>query len=87
MELRKRKGKGKGRGGRRFFRPRRKGKGKGRRKGLSHMVGEEGYEEEWQEEEDWNDYDGYWAEEQDWNDAYLGTEELYHRDEYGMFQR
>ena len=88
----KRKGKGKGRGGRRFFRPRRKGKGKGRRKGRSHMVGEEGYDEDWQEEEEeeeeeWNDYDGYWAEEQDWNDAYWGTEELYYKDEYGMFQR
>ena len=84
----KRKGKGKGRGGRRFFRSRRKGKGKGRRKAGSHMVGEEGYDEEWQEEEEeWNDYDGYWAEEQDWNDAYWGTDELYYKDEYGMFQR
>ena len=50
-----RKGRGKGRSGRRFFRPRRKGKGKGRRKGRSHMVGEEGYEEDWQEEEEWNE--------------------------------
>ena len=45
-------------------------------------------QEDWQEEEEeWNDYDGYWAEEQDWNDAYWGTEELYYKDEYGMFQR
>ena len=81
----KRKGKGKGRGGRRFFRPRRsKGQGKRRRTGRSHMVGEDGYEEDWQEEEDWNDswYEGYWAEDQDWNDAYLGTEELYYKDEW-----
>ena len=48
----KRKGKGKGRGGRRYFKPRRsKGRGKGRRKGRPHMVGEEGHEEDWQEEE------------------------------------
>ena len=55
----KRKGKGKGRGGRRFFRSRKgKGRGKGRRKGRAHMVSEEGYEEDWQEEE-WNEnYDG-----------------------------
>ena len=51
----KRKGKGKGRGGRRFFRSRKgKGRGKGRRKGRSHMVSEEGYEEDWQEGEEWN---------------------------------
>ena len=51
----KRKGKGKGRGGRRFFRSRKgKGRGKGRRKGRAHMVSEEGYEEDWQEEE-WNE--------------------------------
>ena len=55
----KRKGKGKGRGGGRLFRSRRKGKGKGRRKGRSHMVGEEGYDDEWQEEDEWNDYDGF----------------------------
>ena len=65
----------------------RKGKGKGRRKGRSHMVGEEGYDDEWQEEDEWNDYDGFWAEEQEWNDAYWGTDELYYKDEYGMFQR
>ena len=46
----RRKGKTKGRGGRRFFRSRKgKGRGKGRRKGRSHMVSEEGYEEEWKE--------------------------------------
>ena len=49
------KEKGKGRGGRRFFKSRRfKGRGKGRRKGRSHMVGEEGYEDEWQEDDEWN---------------------------------
>ena len=67
----KRKGKGKGRGGRRFFRSRKgKGRGKGRRKGRSHMVSEEGYEEDWQEEE-WNEnYDGYWADDQTWNEGH-----------------
>ena len=67
----RRKGKGKGRGGRRYFKPRRpKGQGKRRRKDRSHMVGEEGYEEDWQEEEEWNDScEGYWADDQDWNDA------------------
>jgi len=52
------------------------------------MVGEEGYEEDWQEEEDWNDsYDGYWADDQDWNDGYWATEELHYKDEYGYFQK
>ena len=69
----RRKGKGKGRGGRKFFRPRKgKGRGKGRRKGRSHMVSEEGYEEDWQEDE-WNEnYDGYWADDQTWNERLLG---------------
>jgi hypothetical protein len=87
----KRKGKGTGRGGRRYFKPRRsKGRGIGRRKGRSHMVGEEGYEEDWQEEEeDWNDSwnKGYWADDQDWNDGHWATEELYYKDEYGYFQK
>ena len=46
----------------------------------SHMVGEGGYDEEWQEEEeDWKDSwnEGYWAHDQDWNDGYWATEELY----------
>ena len=81
----KRKGKGKGRGGRRFFRPRRrKGKGKGRsRKGRSHMVGEDEYEED-----DWNTdpYEGYPAEDT-WNDGYWASDDLYYLDEYGYFQR
>ena len=51
------------------------------------MVGEEGYDDEWQDEDEWNDYESFWTEEQDWNDAYCGTEELYYKDEYGMFQR
>ena len=84
----KRKGKGKGRGGRRFFRSRKgKGRGKGRRKGRSHMVSEEGYEEDWQEEE-WNEnYDGYWADDQTWNEGYWAYDDLYYMDEYGYFQR
>ena len=84
----KRKGKGKGRGGRRFFRSRKgKGRGKGRRKGRAHMVSEEGYEEDWQEEE-WNEnYDGYWADDQTWNEGYWAYDDLYYMDEYGYFQR
>ena len=85
----KRKGKGKGRGGRRFFRSRKgKGRGKGRRKGRAHMVSEEGYEEDWQEEEEWNEnYEGYWADDQNWNDGYWAYDDLYYMDEYGYFQR
>ena len=84
----KRKGKGKGRGGRRFFRSRKgKGRGKGRRKGLAHMVREEGYEEDWQEEE-WNEnYEGYWADDQNWNEGYWAYDDLYYMDEYGYFQK
>ena len=84
----KRKGKGKGRGGRRFFRSRKgKGRGKGRRKGRAHMVSEEGYEEDWQEEE-WNEnYDGYWADDQTWNEGYWAYDDSYYMDEYGYFQR
>ena len=79
----KRKGKGKGRGGRWFFRSR---KGKGRRKGRSHMMSEECYEEDWQEEE-WNENcDGYWADDQNWNQGYWAYD-LYYMDEYGYFQR
>ena len=85
---RKGKGKGKGRGGRRFFRSRKgKGRGKGRRKGRSHMVSEEGYYEEWNEEE-WNDsYEGYWADDQNWNGGYWAYDDLYYLDEYGYFQK
>ena len=82
------KRKGKGRGGRRFFRSRKgKGRGKGRRKGRAHMVSEEGYEEDWQEEE-WNEnYEGYWADDQNWNEGYWAYDDLYYMDEYGYFQR
>ena len=84
----KRKGKGKGRGGRRFFRSRKgKGRGKGRRKGRSHMVSEEGYDEEWNEDE-WNDsHEGYWADDQNWNEGYWAYDDLYYLDEYGYFQK
>ena len=86
----KRKGKGKCRGGRRFFRSR-KGKGRGkRRKGRSHMVSEEGGEDEWNEGDEWNDHDphdGYWADDQNWNEGYWAYEDLYYLDEYGYFQR
>ena len=84
----KRKGKGKGRGGRRSFRSRKvKGRGKGRRKGRSHMVSEEGYDEEWNEEE-WNDsHEGYWADDQNWNEGYWAYDDLYYLDEYGYFQK
>ena len=84
----KRKGKGKGRGGRRFFRSRKgKGRGKGRRKGRAHMVSEEDYEDEWQDDE-WNEnYDGYWADDQTWNEGYWAYDDSYYMDEYGYFQR
>ena len=49
----KRKGKGKGRGGRRFCSPGKgQGRGKVRKKGRSHMVSEEGFEEHWNGTED-----------------------------------
>ena len=85
----RRKGKGKGRGGRRFFRSRKgKGRGKGRRKGRSHMVSEEGYEEEWNEGDEWNDsYEAYRADDQNWTEGFLANEGLYYLDEYGYFQR
>ena len=85
----KRKGKGKGRGGRRFFRSRKgKGRGKGRRKGRSHMVSEEGYDDEWQEGDEWNEsYEGYWADDQNWNEGYWASDDLYYLDEYGYFQK
>ena len=85
----RRKGKGKGRGGRRFFRPRKgKGQGKGRGKGRSHMVSEGGYEDEWQEGDDWNEsYEGYWAEDYNWNEGYWAFDDLYYLDEHGYFQK
>ena len=85
----KRKGKGKGRGGRRFFRSRKgKGRGKGRRKGRSHMVSKEGYEEDWQEGEEWNDsHEGYWADDPNWNEGHWAYDDLYYLDEYGYFQK
>jgi len=47
-------------------------------------VSEEGYEEEWNEGDEWNDsYDGYWAE----NQAIGPYEDLYYLDDYGYFQR
>ena len=61
---------------------------KKKRKGRSHMVSEEGYEEEWDEGDGWNDsYDGYWADDQNWNEGYWAYENLYYLDEYGYFQR
>ena len=34
------------------------------------MVSEEGYEEDWQEGEEWNEsYEGYWADDQNWNEG------------------
>ena len=51
------------------------------------MVSEEGYEEDWQEEE-WNEnYDGYWADDQSWNEGYWAYADLHSMDEYGYFQR
>ena len=47
-------------------------------------MSEEGYEEEWNEGDEWNDsYDGYWAE----NQAIGPYEDLYYLDDYGYFQR
>eukprot|EP00435_Cladocopium_sp_Y103_P056656 s2077_g19.t1 len=52
------------------------------------MVGEEEYEEEWQEGEEWYETnEGYWADDQTWNDGYWANEDLYYKDEYGYFQR
>ena len=78
-----RRGKGKGK---------RKGKGKGRvkgrRKGRSHMVSEEGFEEDWQEGEEWNEsYECYLADDQNWNEGYWVYDDLYYMDEYGYFQK
>ena len=48
------------------------------------MVSEEGYEEEWNEGDEWNDtYDVYWADDQGWNEGYCAYENLYYLDEYG----
>jgi hypothetical protein len=48
------------------------------------MVIEEGYEEKWNEGDEWNDsHEGYWAEDQNWNEGYLAFEDLYYLDEYG----
>ena len=48
------------------------------------MVSKEGFEEEWNEEDEWNDSwnGGYWVDDQDWNDGYWATEELYYNDKY-----
>ena len=65
-----------------------KGRGKGRRKGRSHMVNEEAFEEDWQEGEEWNEsYEGYWADDQNCNEGYWAYDDLYYMDEYGYFQK
>ena len=52
------------------------------------MVSEEGYEEEWNEGDEWNDsYGGYWADDQNWNEGYRAYDDLCYLDEYGYFQR
>ena len=52
------------------------------------MVSEEGYEEDWQEGEEWNEsYEGYWADDQNWNEGYWAYDDLYYMDEYGYFQK
>eukprot|EP00435_Cladocopium_sp_Y103_P005161 s2383_g1.t1 len=52
------------------------------------MVGEEEYEEEWQESEDWYETNnGYWAEGQTWHDGNWANEDLYYKDEYGYFEK
>ena len=55
--------KGKGRQGRSFFRSGNKRKGKGKRKGESHLAGDESYwtQDEWQGNETENWSEGYWA--------------------------
>ena len=72
------KRKGKGRGGRRFFKSR-KGKGRGKRKkDRSHMVSEEGYEDEWNEGDKWNEsHEGYRADDQNWNEGFWAYGDLY----------
>ena len=51
------------------------------------MVSEEGYEEDWQEGEEWNEsYEGYWADDQNWNESFWAYDDLYYMDEYGYFQ-
>ena len=51
------------------------------------MVSEEGYEEEWNEGDEWNEsHEGYWADDQNWNEGYWAYEDLYYLDEYGYFQ-
>ena len=52
------------------------------------MVSEEGYEEEWNEGDEWNDsHEGYWADDQNWNEGYWAYDDLYYLDEYGYFQK
>ena len=85
------KGKGKGKRQRRdedsSDQEKEKAEEKEERKGRSHMVSEEGYEDEWQDDE-WNEnYDGYWADDQTWNEGYWAYDDSYYMDEYGYFQR
>ena len=43
-------------------------------------MSEEGYEEEWNEGDRWNDpHEGYWADDQNWNEGYWAYEDLYYR--------
>ena len=52
------------------------------------MVSEEGYEEEWQEGDEWNEsYEGYWADDQSWNEGYWASDDVYYLDEYGYSQK
>ena len=53
------------------------------------MVSEEGYEDEWNEGDEWNYSwnEGFWADDQNWNEGYWAHEDLYYLDEYGYFQR
>eukprot|EP00435_Cladocopium_sp_Y103_P073439 s334_g43.t1 len=49
------------------------------------MVGEEDYEEDWQETEDWYEtHDGYWADDQTRQEGYWANEDLYYKDEQGL---
>ena len=52
------------------------------------MASEEGYEDEWNEGDEWNEsHEGYWADDQNWNEGYWAYEDLCYLDEYGYFQR
>ena len=52
------------------------------------MVSEEGYEDEWNEGDEWDEpHEGYWADDQTWNEVHWADEDLCYLDEYGNFQR